>query len=755
MKNDTEDMTTEPAFGGLASGTIVDFPTREDAQEHIDEQQKRAGADAYSADIRKRGNVFDIHYKKTEAAPAAELPIFNWQDGICLNPEVIAVPMPKGCGAAFWVAQAPEGRWARRALFRRGNDVSDTHATVGALDDRGVLVSSRPVALSGGLQLAGQYFKGHKAAGKALEAFRTKLEEGGAACSPANSGDGPPAAAAAAPGAKPEARVYRAAFFEIPVAKIQANPKNHRKFFDPVEMRELADSIALEGLHQPIGVRRLLPDEQPEGELALGDVGAPEFELIYGERRKRALEIAGIDRVMAKVYEGLHREQTHAIALIENLQRAGINAMEEADGYAELMTAENLTQEECAARVGKERSTVANVLRLRTLPAKVREFIGEGKLTKAHGIALARFVPAEKDRDAVPKWEMIVNAMAEEAVEKRTPAGAMEKGVPSLYSLAQAGLLKRISPWNGEKVTDKLKKHPAYFAVGDGEWACFDPAHWENELAARAEQREKREAAEAAKRQAELAKAAKSGRKQIRLEDLDSKAYRNFSDDDAALNDLVPEEKRAVAKQGNRNVTIVTDAELADRIKAAFQRGVKKDRKARCGELAELVKTKVGSMRKMTGREWGWLVYQIVDFEGRSVQLSMDADAAQAADVVLPAGAADTVDDPDDDDGKLSWNESMARKRERRLNALAKTAPVDLVRALIMERLPKAMTEIIEGGAGSTGGRYVRWWLEVDTLGLAEETDEGRAKLVDRVRAAPWYGKAVAGEAPGGDEGEE
>ncbi len=682
----------------------------------------------------------------------AELSVHTWTNGICTNPDIVSVPdMPKNCSAQFWLGQLPDGRWARRAILKRCSDNSDTHMTVGALDDNGVLLASRAGGLRTGLQMAAKFFEKNKGAVKALEAFHEKLGAGEG--SPANTeaaAETPPAAVEAGP------RMYDFAFLEIPVARIQVNPKNHRKHFDPVALRELADSIQQEGLHQPIGVRQLLPGEAPEGEFLLAGAQAPEYELIYGERRWRALQMAGFTLSFAKVYRGLKREQTHAIGLIENLQREGINAMEEAGGYAELMAAEGLTQEQCAARVGKERSTVANVLRLLNLPAPVRELVGENKLTKAHGIALARFVPAEKDRDAVPKWEMIVTAMAEAAAENRTPAGAMEKGIPSLYGLAQAGLIVRIGAWGAEKVTDKLKKHPAYFAVGDGEWVCFDPPHWEAEVAKREEAREKREAAAEATRKEELEKLAKRGRKQVKLEDLDRDAYRKLDDETTAgLNDLVPEDRRIVARESGRNVTVITDVELADRLKSAMQREIKKDRKAKVADLEAKVLKKITGLRKLSGREWGWLVYCLADADGRRVHLHLKEDAAKAADVSLPAEALSLNGEPPEyDRNEMSWEAAMQLRADRRLDALSRVSAVDLVRVLMAERLPVALSEIVEGGPASTGARFVRWWLESDSLWLLEESDEGRVELVERVKAAPWYARALAGESAGegGDE---
>lgn len=162
----------------------------------------------------------------------------------------------------------------------------------------------------------------------------------------------------------------------VPVAAIRANPFQPRRDFDEEELAELAASIRENGLLQPIVVRPLGNRE-----------GAGTWELVAGERRWRAVTLLGWKEVPALVRRVDDRTLL-VLALVENLQRAGLSDLEEAEGFRELSEEFGLTQQEIAAAVGRERSTVANALRLLQLPASVRRYLEEGKLTAGHARAL-------------------------------------------------------------------------------------------------------------------------------------------------------------------------------------------------------------------------------------------------------------------------------------------------------------------------------------------------------------------------------
>jgi ParB family chromosome partitioning protein len=160
-------------------------------------------------------------------------------------------------------------------------------------------------------------------------------------------------------------------FLLCEVGRISPNRYQPRRNFPEPELEELSRSIAEQGVIQPLIVRRT-----PEG-----------YELVAGERRLRAARMAGLERVPV-VIKPLTDAQVLEMALVENIQRADLNPVEEAEAYHRLMTEFDLTQERVADRVGKSRSAVANFLRLRGLPDPVREALAEGRLTMGHAKAL-------------------------------------------------------------------------------------------------------------------------------------------------------------------------------------------------------------------------------------------------------------------------------------------------------------------------------------------------------------------------------
>jgi ParB family chromosome partitioning protein len=165
---------------------------------------------------------------------------------------------------------------------------------------------------------------------------------------------------------------------ELPVSVIAPNPNQPRTQTDDDRIEELADSIKKVGVLQPIIVR-------PHGE---------EYQIVAGERRWRAAKVAGLDKVPVRIM-GATEGEALEIALIENLQRQDLNAMEEARGYRRLLTEYQMTQAELADKVSKSRSSVANTLRLLDLPDEVQELVAQNKLTAGH----ARAILAVTDED--------------------------------------------------------------------------------------------------------------------------------------------------------------------------------------------------------------------------------------------------------------------------------------------------------------------------------------------------------------------
>lgn len=165
----------------------------------------------------------------------------------------------------------------------------------------------------------------------------------------------------------------RGALQRIAIAQIRPNPYQPRKEFRAEELAELEASLRATGLLQPITVR-----QAPAGQ---------GYELIAGERRLRAATRLGWRDIPAVIKE-IDDQTLLTLALVENLQRADLNPLEEAEGYQRLIDEFHLTQQEVAEVIGKDRSTVANFLRLLNLPAAARRLLQEGKLTVGHGRAL-------------------------------------------------------------------------------------------------------------------------------------------------------------------------------------------------------------------------------------------------------------------------------------------------------------------------------------------------------------------------------
>jgi ParB family chromosome partitioning protein len=184
----------------------------------------------------------------------------------------------------------------------------------------------------------------------------------------------PPDHASASVPPDPEAAVRH-----IPLGSILPCSFQPRKIFAEEALRELADSIREQGIVQPLIVR-------PQGD---------RFELIAGERRWRAAEIAGLDEVPVLVRDADDRAALE-LALIENLQRENLNPMEEAQGYSQLIEQFQLTQEQVASRVGKSRAVVANALRLLKLAPEVQAFVRDARLSVGHAKAILGLTSSEE-----------------------------------------------------------------------------------------------------------------------------------------------------------------------------------------------------------------------------------------------------------------------------------------------------------------------------------------------------------------------
>ena len=194
---------------------------------------------------------------------------------------------------------------------------------------------------------------------------------------------------------------------------IEPNRDQPRKIFDEDALAELADSIAKHGVIQPLLVRPM-----PDGS----------YQLVAGERRWRASRMAGLTEVPVVIKE-LSDDEAMALALIENLQREDLNAIEEAQGIKALMDTLSLTQDEAAERVGKSRPAVANALRLLKLPDSVIALVSDGKLSPGHARALLGF---KDEQDIIETADLIIEKGltvrdVEKLVKKRNKEPKAEK----------------------------------------------------------------------------------------------------------------------------------------------------------------------------------------------------------------------------------------------------------------------------------------------------------------------------------------
>ena len=225
---------------------------------------------------------------------------------------------------------------------------------------------------------------------------------------------------------------------EVPLEKIVANPYQPRKDFDNEALEELAQSIRRQGVITPVTVRRM-----PDGS----------YQLIAGERRTRAARRAGLVAIPAYVRTATDTQMME-MALVENIQRSELTAIEVALAYKALIDECELTHEELSERVGKNRSTITNYLRLLTLPAETQLALSRGQISMAHARALVNVEDIDRHLDllhtiiarelSVHQAEQLVKESKEERVKKKV-AGAGKRGeLPERHTAVQQQLRDRL-----------------------------------------------------------------------------------------------------------------------------------------------------------------------------------------------------------------------------------------------------------------------------------------------------------------------
>jgi ParB family chromosome partitioning protein len=225
----------------------------------------------------------------------------------------------------------------------------------------------------------------------------------------------------------------------IAVSRIRANPFQPRREFDPADLAELESSLGSSGLLQPITVRRR------------GDA----YELVTGERRLRAAANIGWTEISAIVRD-LDDQTMLVLALVENLQRSNLNAVEEARGYRRLIDDFKLTQQQVAEAVGKDRTTITNLLRVLSLPESVRQMVEQGILSTGHARALLALQTAES-----------ILHVANEAVTRGLTVRELEQRVRELGGkpASSSGVTRTQQPEVGSadsairRIEDDLRRH--------------------------------------------------------------------------------------------------------------------------------------------------------------------------------------------------------------------------------------------------------------------------------------------------------
>ena len=268
----------------------------------------------------------------------------------------------------------------------------------------------------------------HRGLGRGLDAL---IKAGGS--HPAGAHAKPHAAPADAPKAAGKGSVHM-----VPVHKIQKGGWQPRRRFAEEALKELADSIREKGVLEPVWLR-------PSGEI---------FELIAGERRFRAAQLAGLLEIPALLHEVSDLE-AREMSLIENLQRADLDLIEEAEGYRDLMREAGLTQEDVSKRIGKARATVANALRLLDLSDAIKRALSEGVLFAGHAKVLLGVDP--KDRDLLAA-RTVAQGLSVRALEKLVAGLGRPKGAKKPDVLKQGGSVDEKSAKHLKFLADRMQQ---------------------------------------------------------------------------------------------------------------------------------------------------------------------------------------------------------------------------------------------------------------------------------------------------------
>lgn len=561
--------------------------------------------------------------------------------------------------------------------------------------------------------VAANFFTGHKAAKKALadwkerllrsmeEARKLELAEQAAATAAPETATAPEQPAAAAMGGAVEAH-----FESIPIEDIESNPHNPRREVeaDREALHELARSIAAQGfLLQPVAVRDL------------GEAACPRYRLISGWRRwqaHRLLEhgmVPGLEatqqgkwaRIEAKVFRGVDDARAGELALIENLQRAQLNPMEEARGFAELRERYGYDVPRMVERTGKAESTIKNALRIAALPAEVCGLVAAGDLAPsvAKLLAAPRWAQRPEHCVALAKWivaEKLTRAEAEEAL-------GVPIAVAAGRALEAAGMAAEVTSYR-----DRVEI-PAETAAGRGPEVVEGRSGslWHLDLAAWKVTKARLDAAARAQQKAEAEKAAQrvktaaTERVNVKVADLARAklSYVPLTGDLARYIDHLPAATVADGLDTEEAALVVCLApEELKRLQVREAELLKADTAAKLPKLMERATEAIRRWKRIDGR--------------------------------VLAFVADAV-------AECCWCDGAA------FELLGIEPPVELSRSALaqLDGLELAKVFGVSALLGSSGGDLfdrLRWVLEVAELGLAEETEAGRARVLEAAARELW-----------------
>ena len=239
-----------------------------------------------------------------------------------------------------------------------------------------------------------------------------------------------------------ESQIYESAtkeeIVEIPISELRVNPYQPRKYFNDEALAELAASIKEHGVFQPIIVKQSIKG----------------YEIVAGERRFRASKMAGLEKIPA-IIRAFTDEQMMEIALLENLQRENLSAIEEAIAYKNMIEQLSLTQDELARKVGKSRSHITTILGLLRLPKEVQQMVAEDKISMGHARVLSKL---ESDEKIIEMAHQIIDSkLPVRELEEMTSTPSVEKKVKIVRKSSSSSEYKYVEDMLRDKLDTKVK----------------------------------------------------------------------------------------------------------------------------------------------------------------------------------------------------------------------------------------------------------------------------------------------------------